>query len=60
MSLAVGDELSMSFHETGNVLPIERIGSAPSGAPPKNKGVVFRVSAGSVTTYVWDGAVWRS
>jgi hypothetical protein len=44
----------------GNLLPISITSSAPTGAPPGNKGVVFQVSGGVITIWVWDGSAWRS
>jgi hypothetical protein len=42
----------------GNTLPIEIMNSPPMLAPPSGKGVVFMVSGGAVTIYVWDGSAW--
>jgi len=60
LSLQISSDLSKSIVFSGNVLPVAVVSSAPSGAPPGGKGIVFRVAAGVVTIYVWDGAAWRS
>ena len=60
LTLELGGGLGMTLLPTGNSLPISIVTAAPSGAPPGNKGVVFRVSGGAITIYVWDGSAWRS
>ena len=52
--------IGLTLVPSGNTLPIEIITSAPSGAPPANKGVVFMVSGGTLTIYVWTGTAWVS
>ena len=60
MVLTLDPSLGMTLLPTGNSLPISIVTTAPSNAPPGNKGVVFRVSGGVATIYVWDGSAWRS
>lgn len=56
-SLNLG-QLSESINMVGNSLPIEIVSITPTTAPPLNKGVVFKISGGVVTIYVWDGSAW--
>jgi hypothetical protein len=60
LSMDIGHPLSKSISWSGNTLPISISAVTPVGAPPGNKGVVFKVVGGVVTIYVWDGAAWRS
>jgi hypothetical protein len=54
LSLHLDDELTRSIMITGNTLPISQAGAVPSGEPPGGKGVVFHISGGVLTIYVWD------
>jgi len=58
MSYELSDGFSSSVSFKGNVLPITITTNVPTGTPPNNKGVIFRVSGGAVTIYVWDGSSW--
>lgn len=59
-NVEVGAGISQSLTPVGNMLEIEIVTSAPSDPPTNGKGVVFLVSGGVVTIYVWDGIAWRS
>jgi hypothetical protein len=43
---------------TGNTLPISIVTGTPTSPPPGDKGVVFKVSGGVLTIYIWDGTQW--
>jgi hypothetical protein len=60
MAREITSGLSTLTGLAGNLLPISIASFAPTGAPPGNKGVVFQVSGGVITIWVWDGSVWRS
>jgi hypothetical protein len=60
LSLDIGNPLSKSISWSGNTLPIAISTITPVGVPAGDKGVVFKVSGGVVTIYVWDGAAWRT
>jgi len=60
LSLEIDPILFRSVVWTGNVVPLSITTNAPVDPPPNGKGVVFRVTAGVVTIYVWDGTAWRS
>lgn len=57
-SVELGSGVSKSLSPTGNMLEIEIVTTAPTSAPVNNKGVVFMVSGGVVTIYVWNGSSW--
>lgn len=59
-SIEVGTGISQSVTPTGNMIEVEIVTSAPSDPPTNDKGVVFSVSGGVVTIYVWDGSAWRA
>jgi hypothetical protein len=40
----------------GNLLPISVVTATPISAPSGNKGVVFKISGGVATIYIWDAA----
>ena len=50
--------ISESISMVGNYLPIEIVTTTPTTAPALNKGVVFKVSGGVATLYLWDGSSW--
>lgn len=62
LSLELGGGLSQTLLPSGSVLTIETTTTAPTGAPPGNRGVVFQVAGAVVTVWVWDAAntVWRA
>lgn len=59
-NIEVAAGLSQSLPPTGNMIELEIVTSAPTDPPVNGKGVVFMVSGGVVTIYVWDGSAWRS
>lgn len=58
--LDIGNNIGKTLMPQGNILPISIVTTAPTAAPAGNKGVVFMVSGGTPTIYIWDGSVWRT
>ena len=57
-NVEIGAGISRSITPVGNMLEIEIVTSAPTDPPVNGKGVVFLVSGGVVTIYVWSGSAW--
>ncbi len=58
IAVEVGAGISQALTPKGNMLEVDVVADVPTGTPTNGKGVVFRVSGGVVTIYVWDGASW--
>ena len=55
-------DLGLTLMPTGNVLSISQADTVPTLEPPGGKGVVFHITGGSLTIYVWDADTsgWKS
>ncbi len=58
LTLELGGGLAQTLMPVGNVLTIDVVTDTPTASPPGGRGVVFKVSGGVVTIYVWDGTQW--
>lgn len=56
--IELGAGISKSLTPTGNMIEVEIVISAPVDPPTNGKGVVFMISGGVVTIYVWSGSAW--
>lgn len=54
----IGSGLGLPLSSVGNLLPVSITTTAPSGAPPGGKGIVFEVSGGTLKIHAWDGSQW--
>jgi hypothetical protein len=52
--LPLDEETGMTISPMGNVLQVAQSGTVPTDEPPGGKGIVFYISGGALTIYVWD------
>ena len=54
LTLEFGGGLGQTLAFKGNTLPLPTVTTIPTVEPPGDKGMVFYVSSGVLTIYVWD------